>query len=123
MKAMLKQFIVTFTALMMLCVIGVLVLLDSADAAYTVTTNQLTDLPASVIAEKKRRSEAEQVCLLITDSTQPSVENNVSHMQDVLEQMRIGYQVCDISKAAIPDLNGFDTVVSASRFSPMGSRS
>lgn len=121
MKAMTKQFIVTFTSLLMLCVIGVLVLLDSADAAYTVTASQLTDLPASVIAEKKRRSEAEQVCLLITDSTQPSVENNVRHMQDVLDQMRIGYQICDIADSAIPDPDGFDTIViSIYDLEPMG---
>lgn len=111
MKAMAKKFIVTFTSLLMLCVIGILVLLDSADASYTVAGSQLTDLPGSVIAEKKRRGEAEQVCLLITDSTQPSVENNVTHMQDVLELMRIGYQVCDISRETMPDPAAYDTVI------------
>ena len=111
MKDMVKKFIVTFASLLMLCVIGVLVLLDSADAAYTVTEAHLTDLPSSVIAEKKRRSEAEQVCLLITDSSQPSVENNVAHMQDVLDQMRIGYRVVDLSGETLPDPSGFQTVV------------
>lgn len=113
MKAMVKKFIVTFTSLAMLCVIGILVLLDSADASYTLTGSQLTDLPGSVVAEKKRRSEAEADCLLITDSTQPSVENHLTHMQDVLELMRIGYRVCDISRETLPAPGGFDTVIIA----------
>jgi len=111
MKAMVKKFIMTFTSLLVLCVIGVLVLLDSADASYILAGNQLTDLPSSVIAEKKRRSEAQQVCLLITDSTQPSVENHVTHMQDVLELMRIGYQVCDISQSQLPEPKEFETII------------
>lgn len=111
MKAMVKKFIVTFTSLLVLCVIGCLVLLDSADMSYSVAGNQLTDLPKSVIAEKKRRSEAEQVCLLITDSTQGYAANNASHMQDVLELMRIGYQTCDISQEALPAPENYRTIV------------
>lgn len=123
MKAMVKKFIVTFVALMMLCLIGVLVLLDSADASYTLEESRLTDLPASVIAEKKRREEAVPVCLLITDSAQPSTESHAAHMQDVLELMRIGYQVCDISRTALPDPAAFDTVVvSINDLEPMADR-
>ena len=54
MKAMVKKFIMTFTSLLVLCVIGVLVLLDSADASYILAGNQLTDLPSSVIADSDR---------------------------------------------------------------------
>ena len=121
MKGMIKKFIVTFTALAVLCVIGVLVLLDSAEAAYTVAENRLTELPASVITEKKRRSESRQVCLIITDSSQPSVENNAAHMQEVLDLMRIGYQVCDLSREALPQPDAFDTIIVAMYdLEPMG---
>lgn len=113
MKAMIKKFIVTVTSLVMLCVIGVLVVLDSVDASYTVADARLSDVPASVLSEKKRRSEAEPVSLLITDSTQPSVDNNLTHMQDVLNLMRIGYQTCDVSQNSLPDLSGFRTIVIA----------
>lgn len=111
MKAMVKNFTITFVSLLMLCLVAVLVLLDSADASYTVEASRLTDLPASVVAEKKLRSEAEPVCLLVTDSTQPSVDNNVTHMQDVLELMRIGYHICDISREALPSVDAYSTVI------------
>ena len=111
MKKMLHKFVVTFTSIFVLCVIAVLVLLDSADISYKVAEARLTDLPASAIAEKKRREEADQVCLLLTDETQPSIENNLEHITDVLDLMRIGYQICDLSKESMPDPNLYDTVV------------
>lgn len=111
MKTMLKNFKATIAALLALCTLGILMILDSAGVRYIVAPDVMTDLPSSVIAEKKLRQEAEKVCLIISDPNQPYVEKNTNHLQEVLELMRIGYQICDVSRESLPDPENYHTVL------------
>ena len=111
MKGMLKRFSITVTTIIVLIVISILLVIDNIGTDYKVSEVQLTDLPNTVISEKKRQSEVEATCLVLTDSSQESNELYSGHFVEVLDIMRIGKRVVDVSKEEIPDFTSYKTVV------------
>jgi len=111
MRRIMKQFSTTFYVILALCVLAAVILVDSAGIRYRIADNHLEDLPDSVVAEKSLRDRTPKECLMIADYTQTYVERNTKHMAKVLELMRIGYQICDLSRESFPGLEGYRTIV------------
>ncbi len=113
MKNMLKRFSITIVAIAVLMAVTVLLIFDNIGARYTVAESRLTDLPSSIIAEKKRKDEAAKECLVLTDSTQDSNDIFEEHMRDVLGIMRVGFDMIDVSRSTIPSFDSYRNVVIA----------
>ncbi len=111
MKGMFKRFAVTITAVIVLMAITALMIFDNIGADYTVSAKQLNDLPNSVVSEKKRKSEAEKTCLVLSDSRQESYDVYIEHISDVLDIMRVGYDMVDLAKDTIPSFYDYKTTV------------
>ena len=111
MKDMLKRFSVTVTAVVVLIVISALLIADNIGRAYTVSSPSLTDMPGAVIAEKKRKDETEKTCLVLVDSSQENNDIFSEHITEVLEIMRVGINVVDVSEDEIPDFSSYRTAV------------
>ncbi len=111
MKSMLKRFSVTVSAIAVLIAVSVLLIVDNIGAGYTVSDAQLTDLPNATVAEKKRKEEIEETCLVLIDSTQESNDVFSEHLTGVLDIMRVGMRVVDVSKEEIPDFSAYRTAV------------
>lgn len=113
MKEMLKRFSITITAIVVLMAITALLVFDNIGTGYTISAQQLSDLPASAVSEKKRKSEAAKTCLVLADSRQEGYESNIEHIADVLKIMRVGYDMVDLAKNEVPDFTGYRTTVIA----------
>lgn len=72
--------------------------------------NELNYLPASV--KNQAIKELNSECLVLIDSSADRFIY-INHTEDVLKQMRIGYDLVDVAKKRVPDLNEYRTVVIA----------
>lgn len=113
MKKMLKRFSITLTAIAVLMAITVLLVFDNFGTAYTRSENRLTDLPSAVVSEKKRKSETKKTCLVLSDSRQESNALYEEHMSDVLNIMRVGFDLVDVAKNEIPSFSNYQNTVIA----------
>lgn len=113
MLRMCKKFATTFLSIVLLLAVTGLLLADNLGVQYSVSANKLTELPASAIAEKKRIGEVESTCLFLRDSTQENNAVFTKHIREVLGQMRIGYDLIDVSRQAVPDFAEYRTVILA----------
>lgn len=111
MKNMLKRFSVTIMAIIVLIAISVLLIVDNIRTGYTVSAAQLTDLPGATVSEKKRKEEIEETCLVLVDSSQENNAVFAEHLTGVLDIMRVGRRVVDVSKEEIPDFYAYKTAV------------
>ena len=69
MRRMMENFVVTFVAILLLCAMIFFIAFDNAKVTYNVGAAQLTDIPPSVLQEKKRRYETASSCLVVSDSS------------------------------------------------------
>lgn len=113
MKKMLKRFSITITSIVVLMAITVLLIFDNFGTGYTILGNRLSDLPNSVVSEKKRKSEVKKNCLVLLDSSQESYEIYEEHIRDVFDIMRIGFDMVDISENEIPQFENYQNTVIA----------
>ena len=113
MLKMCRRFGITFLCILLLAVMTGLLFADNLGVHYAVSTDQLTELPAGALSQKKRIDETAKTCLLLRDSTQ---ENNgifTKHLEQVLKQMRVGYDLVDVAGEDIPDFKGYRTAIVA----------
>lgn len=111
MYKMCKRFGITLLCMVLLAVMTFLLLADNLGVNYAVSASSLTELPKSAIAEKKRINETKKTCLFLRDSTQENNNIFTEHIQEVLKQMRVGYDMVDVSKEKIPAFSAYRTVV------------
>lgn len=113
MKKMLKRFSITITAIAVLIAVTVLLIFDNFGMGYTISGNLLSDLPSSVISEKKRKSETDKTCLVLSDSTQENNDLFEEHITNVLNIMRVGFDMVDVSEKEIPNFDNYQNTVIA----------
>ena len=106
---MFRRFSLTFVCFLLLAAMSVLLVVDnlgetrqSLSSVCSVAAQRITSLPDSVIAEKERYEETSKTCLVLRDSTQENSDVYTEHVQEVLEQMRVGYHLVDVSQAEAP---------------------
>ena len=110
---MCRKFSVTFLSIFLAILLTGFLLLDNMDMSYTLEEAQLTDLPETVSARKEKYQETPKTCLLLMDSSADHYETFTTHLQEVLEDMRVGYRLVDVAKEEVPDLSAYRTVVIA----------
>lgn len=108
---MFRRFSLTFVCFLLLAAMSVLLVADNLGVSYSVAAQRITSLPDSVIAEKERYEETSKTCLVLRDSTQENSDVYTEHVQEVLEQMRVGYHLVDVSQAEVPAFSSYRTVV------------
>lgn len=108
---MFRRFSLTFVCFLLLAAMSVLLVVDNLGVSYSVAAQRITSLPDSVIAEKERYEETSKTCLVLRDSTQENSDVYTEHVQEVLEQMRVGYHLVDVSQAEVPAFSSYRTVV------------
>ena len=108
-----KRFSITLLCMILLTVMTGLLVADNLGVHYSVSAFQLTELPESAKAEKKRQAETAKTCLFLRDSTQENNDIFTEHIQEVFKQMRVGYDLVDVSQQAIPAFSAYDTVMIA----------
>ena len=113
MRRMMENFVVTFVAILLLCAMIFFIAFDNAKVTYNVGAAQLTDIPPSVLQEKKRRYETASSCLVVSDSSLLFSHDYAEHVKETLDLMRIGYDVCDVSEETLPLFSDYETVVIA----------
>lgn len=92
-----------------LTVMTLLLLAERTGLQFIVDEEEIEYLPSSVTSAMKAEQEAE--CLMLIDTSSDTMLVFREQMQDVLDEMSIGYRVLDISKEALPDLTKYRTVV------------
>lgn len=113
MKEILKRFSITLTSIVVLMAVTVLLIFDNFGTAYSASGSLLSDLPSSIVSEKKRKSEMPKTCLVLTDSTQENNDLFEEHMSDVLDIMRVGFDTVDVSESEIPSFDNYNNTVLA----------
>ncbi len=111
MYKMCKRFGITLLCMVLLTVMTFLLLADNLGVNYEVSASSLTELPPSAVAEKKRINETKKTCLFLRDSTQENNDIFTEHIREVLKQLRVGYDMIDVSKQKIPGFSTYRTVV------------
>ena len=104
---MFRRFSLTFVCFLLLAAMSVLLVADNLGVSYSVAAQRITSLPDSVIAEKERYEETSKTCLVLRDSTQENSDVYTEHVQEVLEQMRVGYHLVDVSQAEVPAFSSY----------------
>ena len=110
---MCKKFSVTFLTMLALLGVTGLLVLDNMGVKYEVQQQQLDDLPASVLSEKKLYDETAKTVLLLWNSEENYSEDYLTHAEEVLQDMRYGYECVNISCEAVPDFTAYETVITA----------
>lgn len=110
---MCKKFGVTFLTMLALIGVTALLFLDNIGVKYEIQQQQLSDLPASVLGEKQRYDETAKTVLLLWNSEENYSEDYLVHTEEVLRDMRYGYERVDISCEIVPDFTAYKTVITA----------
>ena len=111
MLKMCRKFSMTLLTIVLLLGITCLLIADNLGVEYAVAEQSLTPLPESAIAEKKEIANTPKTCLVLRDSTQENNDIFTEHVQEVLRQMRVGYDLVDVSKQDIPAFSGYRTAI------------
>lgn len=106
-----KKFLILLFPILLLAVIAFLLLGERMDLTYTLADKQLDFLPSGVLQEKKEYRKLPADCLLLRDSTQENSEVFTEHMESVLEEIRVPYDLVDIARETIPAFSSYKTVV------------
>lgn len=113
MYKMCRRFSITFLSILVAMVLAGFLLLDNIGMNYTLSEARLTDLPEAVAARKEQYEETPRTCLLLKDSSMENHEVFSGHLEEVLQDMRVGYTVIDAAREEIPDFSSYKTVVLA----------
>lgn len=95
-----------------LLIMAILLFTERSGLRWSQPETGLAYLPGNVMRQDKSTLETE--CLILTDSSQTEGTEYQTQMTDVLDGMRIGYEVFDVASQLIPhDLSSYHTVVIA----------
>lgn len=110
---MCKRFSITFLSIMLAMLLSGFLLLDSIGMDYEIEEAQLSDLPDNAVFWKDNYEEQSALCLLLVDSTMENNEAFSENLQDVLQDMRVGYTLVDLAQETVPDFSSYETVILA----------
>lgn len=107
-KAKMKILLVPF---FVLTIMALLMLAERTGLQFDTAADEVFFLPASVTSVMKTEQEAE--CLMLVDSSNDTMLVFRKHMEVIFDDMRVGYNVVDVSKNSLPDLTKYRTVAIA----------
>lgn len=110
-KGVFKKFVITCVTMVVLAALSVVLLADYMGISYSVAPFQLTDLPESALSQKEERENAEASCLVLRDSSQENNDIFTGHVEEVLQQMRVGYDITDLAGESVPDFSAYSTCI------------
>ncbi|HAN21782.1 MAG: hypothetical protein A2Y15_00235 [Clostridiales bacterium GWF2_36_10] len=105
-KARMRILLVPFLVLILM---ALLLLAERTGLQFKSEANDVLFLPKSVTSIM--RAEQEDECLMLVDSASDITLVFRKQMEDVLDSMRIGYDVVDASSNSLPELDKYRTVV------------
>ena len=111
MRETFKKFNILLMPILLLCILALVLLLESAEVTYKVRSELLVDLPAGVRHEKKDIGRLEKTCLVLVDSTQEHYDIFSEHVISVMDSMRVSYDCVDVAVDEIPDFSAYKTAV------------
>lgn len=100
---------ILFVPFIVLIAMALLLLAERTGLKFVTNTEDVIYLPASITSAMKAEQKSESLMLIDTSSDTMLVFRK--QMEDVFDEIRVGYDVVDISKDALPDLDKYKTVV------------
>ena len=106
-----KKFNVLLLPIVLLILMAIVLFAESIDVGYRVKSDAMLKLPPSVRNEKKNIDKVASRCLVLVDSTQENNDIFKDHIVSVLGNLRVKYDLVDISKEPVPELKKYTTSV------------